>query len=124
MGRLRSLYAGFYEADSERLAEGLELYQWKCRPSPGFAARMQHLLQSHFGPAAGQVEFAVSHFRSTFDAIFKEAAQSQACFHPDLTFLGVELVGLYLTLESLAVPLDPRAAFLAARKVEGPQPQR
>jgi len=118
MRRLRSLYAGFYEGDSARLAQGLELYQWDCRPSPGFAARMRHLLQSHFGPPTGHVQFPISHFRSTFDAIFKEAARSRARLHPDLTFLGVELVGLYLTLESLAVPLEPRAAYVGARKLE------
>lgn len=114
MRRLRALYVGFYDADAKRLSEGLELYQWQCKPSPGFAARMQHLLRDHFGPPSGSVRFAISHFRSTFDAIFKEAAESGACLHPDLTFLGVELVGLYLTLESLAVPLEPRAAFMAA----------
>jgi hypothetical protein len=119
MVRLRSLYAGFYEADANRLAEGLELYRWKCEPSPGFATRMQRLLQDHFGAPTGHVQFAVSHFRSTFDAIFKEAEQSQAFLHPDLTFLGVELIGLYLSLESLAVPLGPQAAFVAAKKSGG-----
>jgi hypothetical protein len=115
MRRLRSLYAGFYDADPARLAEGLELYRWECEPSQGFTARMQLLLQSHFGPPSGEVQFAISHFRGTFDSIFKEAARSRACLHPDLTFLGVELVGLYLTLEALNVPLEPRAAFVGAR---------
>ncbi len=115
MRRLRSLYVGFYDADPAQLAEGLELYRWECDPSPGFTARMQHLLQNHFGPPGDQIGFAMPHFRATFDAIFKEAAQSRACLHPDLTFLGVELVGLYLTLESLGVPLNPRAGFDGAR---------
>jgi len=115
MRRLRSLYVGFYEGDAGQLAEGLELYRWEVDPRPGFSARMQLLLQNHFGPSSGQLRFAMAHFRATFDAIFKEAAQSRARLHPDLTFLGVELVGLYLTLESLGVPLDPRAAFAGAR---------
>jgi hypothetical protein len=43
--------------------------------------------------------------------IFRETADSKAKLHPELTFLGVALVGLYLTLEQLQVPLDPRQAF-------------
>jgi len=65
---------------------------------------------SHFG-SAGETRFQVAHFRSTFESIFTEVAESGAKLHPELTFLGVELVGLYLTLESLNVPLDARAAF-------------
>ncbi len=115
MRRLRALYVGFYDADAAQLAEGLELYRWGSDPSPGFTARMQLLLRDHFGPPSGLISFAITHFRATFDAIFKEAAQSRARLHPDLTFLGVELVGVYLTLEALGVPLDPRAAFERAR---------
>jgi len=55
--------------------------------------------------------FAIAHFRATFDAIFEEVAVSHAKLHPDLTFLGVELVGPYLTLESMNVALDARQAF-------------
>lgn len=116
MSRLRSLYSGFYDADPSKLAQGLELYRWECEPSPGFSARMEALLRQHFGVGqSGEMPFAIAHFRATFDAIFKEAAGSRARLHPDLTFLGVELVGLYLTLESLSVPLAPRAAFDGAR---------
>jgi len=48
-------------------------------------------------------------------AIFTQAAQSAARLHPELMFLGVELVGSDLTLEASNVPLDPRAAFEGAR---------
>ena len=110
MARLRSLYAGFYRDDRAALARGVELYGWQCSPTAGFEARIERLLRGHFG-SSGEVRFLISHFRATFDAIFAEVAESQAKLHPDLTFLGVELVGLYLTLESLSVPLDARAAF-------------
>lgn len=115
MQRLRSLYEGFYEEQPPKMARGLELYQWECDATPGFSARMERLLREHFGGSSEETRFAIGHFRSTFEAIFREAARSRACLHPDLTFLGVELVGLYLTLESLGVPLDPRAAFAGAR---------
>lgn len=116
MRRLRALYSGFYEDDGAALEEGIELYSWQSEPKAGFAQRIRHLLRAHFGPAdASSVTFSISHFRATFDAIFKEAAASRARLHPDLTFLGVELVGLYLTLESVGVPLDARVEFERAR---------
>lgn len=110
MARLRALYFGFYHPDRSRLARGIELFRWQSTASAGFEARIERLLRSHFG-SAGETRFEVAHFRSTFDAIFAEVAESAAKLHPELTFLGVELVGLYLTLEALNVPLDARAAF-------------
>ena len=112
MGRLRALYTGFYQDDAAALEQGTELYFWRSKPTAGFPQRIQQLLRAHFGPAeADSVKFSIAHFRATFDAIFKEAASSGARLHPDLAFLGVELVGLYLTLESLGVPLDVRREF-------------
>jgi len=110
--RLRALYSGFYREDRSALARGIELYRWDCSPSDGFDERIERLLRSHFGAAGAlPTRFSIAHFRSTFDAIFKEVAASHAKLHPDLTFLGVELVSLYLTLESLDVPLDAQRAF-------------
>ncbi|MES1185707.1 MAG: hypothetical protein ABUL60_17980 [Myxococcales bacterium] len=112
--RVQSLYEGFYRQDQAALAMGLELYGWDSHPSPGFAPRIQRLLRDHFGPGdSPKIRFSIVHFRSTFDRIFREAADSNAKLHPELTFLGVGLVGLYLTLEQLQVPLDPRRAFEA-----------
>jgi len=116
MQRLRALYAGFYRNDEEALAQGIELYRWHSSPSDGFATRVEGLLRNHFGSTDGSpVRFLVSHFRATFEAIFREVANSRAKLHPDLTFLGVELVGLYLTLESLNVALHVQPAFEKAR---------
>lgn len=116
MGRLRSLYVGFYCRDAAELARGTELYSWDSKPSPGYARRIELLLRNHFGPGeTAEMRFSIATFRNTFDAIFKEAADSRAKLHPDLAFLGVELVGLYLTLESLNVSLNPRRAFDGAR---------
>ncbi len=112
MARVRALYAGFYRRDEAALARGIELYAWHSRPTAGFAARMEALLRDHFGPGETQdMRFSTAHFRATFDRIFLEVAESGAKLHADLPFLGVELIGLYLTLESLAVPLSPRLAF-------------
>ena len=117
MQRLRALYTGFYQRDSVELARGIDLYRWDCSESAGFAERIEVLLRSHFGSAESTpTRFAIAHFRTTFDAIFAEVAASRAKLHPDLTFLGVELVGLYLTLEALNVPLDARSAFDRARR--------
>jgi hypothetical protein len=112
MERLRALYLGFYRNDRAALARGIELYRWQSSPSAGFEARIERLLRAHFGSAdSSATRFSIAHFRATFDAIFEEVAASGAKLHPDLAFLGVELVGLYLTLESLNVPLDVRRVF-------------
>ena len=112
MDRLRALYRGFYRDDRAALASGLELYCWQGSPSAPFAERMERLLRAHFGAAdSSGTHFRIAHFRATFDAIFQEVAASHAKLHPDLAFLGVELVGLYLTLESLNVPLDVQRIF-------------
>jgi hypothetical protein len=121
--RVQSLYTGFYRRDRAALRAGLELYGWESRAEDGFWGRLESLLREHFGPGdSRQTRFHVAHFRATFDAIFQEAARSRAKLHPGLTFLGVELVGLYLTLESLQVPLDPRSAFETSAPLHtGPQ---
>lgn len=120
--RVQSLYEGFYRQDPSALARGIELYNWESLPLPGFAQRIERLLREHFGPGdTPEARFSIAHFRSTFDRIFHEAADSQAKFHPELTFLGVGLIGLYLTLESLQVPLNPRQAYEAAALRLGPE---
>ncbi len=120
--RVQSLYEGFYRQDQPALATGIELYSWDSRPLPGFSQRIERLLLEHFGPGdAPEIRFSIANFRSTFERIFREAAESKAKLHPELTFLGVGLVGLYLTLEQLQVPLDPRRAFEASAPLrDGP----
>lgn len=116
MSRIRALYAGFYRGDGAALARGVELYSWRSQPRAGFPQRLDRLLRDHFGAGGtDDMRFSIAHFRETFERIFAEAAASGAKLHPDLPFLGVELVGLYLTLESLAVSLNPRRAFEAAQ---------
>jgi predicted unusual protein kinase regulating ubiquinone biosynthesis (AarF/ABC1/UbiB family) len=118
--RVQALYAGFYQDDAAALAKGIELYGWRSRPSAGFTGRIERLLREHFGASRQrETRFSIAHFRATFDLIFREMAESKAKLHPELTFLGVGLVGLYLTLEQLDVPLDPRQAFAASASLQG-----
>lgn len=56
---------------------------------------------------------------SALSAVQALARQALAKLHPELTFLGVGLVGLYLTLEQLQVPLNPREAFEASAPLHG-----
>lgn len=120
--RVQSLYAGFYRQDRQALAKGIELYGWESQPLPGFSQRIELLLREHFGAGDGHdTRFSIAHFRATFDRIFREAADSKAKLHPELTFLGVGLIGLYLTLEQLEAPLDPRLAFEANAPHGGPE---
>jgi hypothetical protein len=117
---VQSLYDGFYRQDERALAKGIELYSWDSDPRAGFSQRIEGLLREHFGPRdALEIRFSIAQFRSTFDRIFRETAESRAKLHPELTFLGVGLVGLYLTLEQLDVPLDARRAFEASTPPRG-----
>ena len=118
--RVQSLYEGFYRQDSSALASGVELYSWQSQATAGFARRIERLLRDHFGSRdTPEVSFEIAHFSTTFDRIFREAADSKAKLHPELTFLGVGLVGLYLTLEQLQVPLDPRQAYETSAALRG-----
>jgi len=121
--RVQSLYEGFYRQDRPALAAGIELYSWNSHPRAGFSQRIEGLLREHFGLSdAPEIRFSIDQFRSTFDRIFRETADSRAKLHPDLTFLGVGLVGLYLTLEQLDVPLNARRAFEASAPLrDGPK---
>jgi hypothetical protein len=121
--RVRALYRGFYCHDKSALENGVELYSWGSRPAAGFPQRIELLLREHFGSGDdAETRFSIAHFRSTFELIFREAAASGAKLHPELTFLGVGLVGLYLTLEQLQVPLAARHAFAAsARHYDTPE---
>jgi hypothetical protein len=99
---------------------GIDLYGWESHPRAGFSQRIEGLLREHFGPGdAPEMRFSIAQFRSTFDRIFRETADSRAKLHPELTFLGVGLVGLYLTLEQLDVPLNARRAFEASAPLRG-----
>lgn len=114
--RVQALYQGFYRQDQTALANGVELYSWSSKPLAGFSQRIERLLREHFGPGdTPEIRFSIASFRSTFDRIFRETADSKAKLHPELTFLGVGLIGLYLTLEQLDVPLDARRAFETSR---------
>ncbi|MBC7384896.1 MAG: hypothetical protein H7301_01890 [Cryobacterium sp.] len=113
--RVIDLYRGFFFDDAKAAARGLELYRWETTPKPGYDERMEKLLRIHFGDARSKpVLFEISHFKETFHLIFEEAIESRTRFHPELTFLGTTLTGLYMSLEQLAVPLDVRAAYLRA----------
>lgn len=105
--RLTSLYSGFFRDDPAATARGIELYAWKTEAEAGYLARVETLMREHFGDARSkQVRFEIQHFRRTFQLVFEEAVRSRAKLHPELTLVGTALAGLYVTLESLNVPLD------------------
>jgi len=113
--RVRNLYRGFFIDDSEATKRGVELYRWESSPSDGFDSRIGALLAQHFGDARhSHIRFDTVHFRRTFALIFDEAIRSESRFHPELTFLGTALAGLYVSLKTIAEPLDVAKAYAAA----------
>ncbi len=110
---VQALYRGFYFDDPAATAQGVQLYAWKNTGNPRLLEKMDQLLKKHFGQGdQDSVRFSISHFKESFHAIFEAAKTEKSKFHPELTFLGVMLVTLYLTLESLDVPLGVRKTYL------------
>jgi hypothetical protein len=110
--RVRDLYRGFFRRSSGATTNGIALYRWDAKPSAGFDERMEALMRKHFGDAESEpITFRITQFRETFHLIFEEAITSHSRFHPELTFLGTTLAGMYLTLELLGEPLDVAGAY-------------
>lgn len=113
--RVQNLYRGFFTDDPEATRRGVELYRWESVPAEGYDGRIGTLLAEHFGDARNSlIRFDTNHFRRTFALIFDEAIRSRSRFHPELTFLGTTLAGLYVTLETLREPLDVASAYKSA----------
>lgn len=122
---VQSLYRGFYSDDLEATARGVQLYAWKNTGTPQFVEQMNLLLKKHFGDGdQDAVVFSIQHFKDSFHAIFEAAKTEKSKFHPELTFLGVMLVTLYLSLESLGVPLRVRTAYFQSLKDPGSADQK
>lgn len=110
--RLQDLYRGFFLRDGDATKSGISLYRWEAQPKAGFDDRMEVLMRKHFGDAESEkISFSISHFRDTFHLIFEEAIASGSRFHPELTFIGMALAGLYCTLEAIQEPLDVAKAY-------------
>ncbi|MBL7716333.1 MAG: hypothetical protein JNL01_12780 [Bdellovibrionales bacterium] len=110
--RVRNLYQGFFRWDSEKTRAGLELYAWEALVSDGYFSRVNALLNQHFGDAnSKEVEFSISHFKSTFTLLFEETIRNRSRLHPELTFIGTALAGLYVTLEKIGTPLNVAKSF-------------
>lgn len=103
---VRRMYRGFYADAPAEFQAGLE------------ALGLQEtgdLFRDHFG-AGDQtaVRFEMAHFTESFHAVFVRCRERGARLHADFIPLGVYLAALYEHLETLAVPLDVRAAFAQA----------
>ena len=112
--KVKALYKGFFDHEAASTRAGLELYAWESTPSDGFSDRIEVLMRRHFGDASSQsILFSMRHFKDTFHLVFEEAIKSQTRLHPELTFLGTTLAGLYLTLELHNVPLNVAQSYRA-----------
>ncbi len=114
--RVIGLYSSFFTNDSAGRLLGLSLYRWECEPKEGYDERIEFLMRKHFGSAVNEsVRFSSSGFRETFHLIFTEAVQYKSRFHPELTFLGTTLAGMYVTLEKLGCELDVAKAYFRVK---------
>jgi hypothetical protein len=112
-----ALYKYFFKENTLKSGPGIPLYRWKSTPSEGYDDRISELLNKHFGSASNSLTlFSIQHFKDTFHLIFEEGIKSRSRFHPELTFLGTTLAGLYYTLEHAGTPLDVKSSYLRVVK--------
>jgi hypothetical protein len=106
LGAIRSMYRGFYTDSSPELRAGLAALG--LDPAAD-------LFLDHFGDGdQTAVRFEMAHFTRSFHAVFVRCQEHGVRLHPNFVALGIHLAALYEHLETLGVPLDVRAAFIAA----------
>jgi hypothetical protein len=103
---IRGLYRGFYLGDEELFTRALK----SLNMEPAGES-----LKAHFGQGdQSSVRFKLKVFQETFTQVFEVCAQSRTQVQGDFFVLGLMLLGLYESLESLDSPLNVRGAFESA----------
>ena len=110
---LLNLYKGFYFDNDELFETALKSIGLTKNLSPKEDEELKELFRKHFGPGdQEEVVFSLEHFKESFYELFKVFMDHEVALDKDFMFLGVYLVGLYMNLESLNVPLNVREIFL------------
>jgi len=102
---LRALYSGFYLGDDGAFRSAL------C--ALGLAGAEAEL-RAHFGADQGSLDFHLTDFRRSMNAVFSAAVRTEAKIAPEMLHLGIALACLYEHLETLGEAFDVRAAYLDA----------
>lgn len=110
---LMNLYRGFYFDDDELFEQALKTIGLTKNLSSKEDEELKELFRKHFGPGdQEEVVFDLDHFKESFYELFKFFMDHEVALEKDFMFLGIYLVGLYMNLENLNVPLNVREVFL------------
>lgn len=114
---IRAIYHGFYEENQAEFMNGL--IQTKLIDtswSDSDKKIMHDLFYSHFGNAKNEeMFFNISKFQESFHEVFKFLLQKKVKINPDFLKLGIMLVTLYTSLETLEVKISPHKCFMMAQ---------
>jgi hypothetical protein len=112
---LQQVYWGYYQNQSEFMDQGV-LQMGLVTPDMDNEqkAEIKKLLIDHVGSENNEaMRFSLDKFEASFDQFFLTLKSRGQRLPADFLFLGVYLVLLYSTLESLGVPLNVKRAYLA-----------
>lgn len=116
---LIDLYKGFYFEEVKLFDRALSQIGLVKDLEPDQALRLTELFREHFGPGdQREVLFKLEHFKESFYELFKFFMDHEVELDKDFMFLGVYLVGLYMSLEKLGVAVDVRKVFLQVFRAE------
>jgi predicted unusual protein kinase regulating ubiquinone biosynthesis (AarF/ABC1/UbiB family) len=110
---IKELYSGFYESNDMHLENGLiKLGLVNDSMSKETRQVLINLLESHFGQGkTNPMKFEISQFMSSFDNLFLFLKKYKLTLSEDFLFLGINLLTLYMHLESLGQKFDVSAAY-------------
>lgn len=110
---VRLLYAGFYFENDEDFDSGLrKLGIINSSMNEVQVAEVKKLFTQHFGSGKNApVKFSLKELQESFNVIFSYFLKNDIALNPEFAVLGVCLATLYLSLQSIPVPLDVSAAF-------------
>ena len=110
---LLDLYRGFYHDDNELFDQALKKIGLAKNLTEQEDTELKELFKKHFGPGdQDKVVFDLEHFKESFYELFKFFMDHEVSLEKDFMFLGIYLVGLYMNLQKLSVPLNVRESFL------------
>ncbi len=107
------MYQGFYLQDDALLELGLiETGLLKPYWPAETKNELKNLLKSHFGNSFEEgMIFSLDHFKSSFIKIAHFLITNKVKISPHFMFLGIDLVSLYIGLETIRAPLPVSKIF-------------
>jgi hypothetical protein len=110
-----SVYKGYFLDQPELIRSGLiQVGLIRDSFSASLVSKVEQMILSNLGGETSSRKFAVSHFTKNFENLFQFLIKEKIVLSPDFFYLGIQLAGLYIHLETLGGAYNVRQAFLAS----------